>query len=43
MFIAAQGPLAATVESFWRMVEMDKVNLIVMLTAIKEHGKQKCE
>jgi protein tyrosine phosphatase len=25
------------------MVEQEHVNLIVMLTAAKEHGKQKCD
>ena len=25
------------------MVEMENVNLVVMLTANKEHGKQKCD
>ena len=38
-FIAAQGPLASTRENFWRMIETNKVNLIVMLTDINENGK----
>lgn len=43
LFIAAQGPLLKTTENFWRMCQQEHVNLIVMLTATKEHGKQKCD
>lgn len=42
LFIATQGPLKTTSENFWRMVEQEKISLIVMLTNIEEHGKQKC-
>lgn len=43
LFIAAQGPLDKTRENFWRMIDMENVNLIIMLTGVKEHGKQKCD
>ena len=43
IFIAAQGPLPQTRENFWRMVVQEKVNLIVMLTGLKENGKIKCD
>lgn len=43
IFIAAQGPLPQTRENFWRMVLQEKVNLIVMLTGLKENGKTKCD
>ena len=42
LFIATQGPLESTVENFWRMVDQEKVSLIVMLTHTKEHTKVKC-
>jgi len=42
LFIATQGPLESTVENFWRMVDHEKVSLIVMLTHTKEHNKVKC-
>jgi len=43
MFIAAQGPLDATRDNFWRMVDQENVSLIVMLTDLKENGKVKCD
>lgn len=42
LFIATQGPLKTTTENFWRMVDQERISLIVMLTNIEEHGKQKC-
>lgn len=42
LFIATQGPLETTSENFWRMVHQENLTLIVMLTATKEHGRQKC-
>lgn len=42
LFIATQGPLKTTQENFWRMVDQERVTLIVMLTNLEEHGKQKC-
>jgi protein-tyrosine phosphatase len=42
-FIATQGPLQSTTENFWRMIDQEQVQLIVMLTACKEHGKTKCD
>lgn len=31
-----------TIENIWRMVDQERVSLIVMLTALKEHTKVKC-
>ena len=42
LFIATQGPLESTIENFWRMVDQERVSLIVMLTHLKEHTKVKC-
>lgn len=41
-YIAAQGPLPATVVSFWQMVWEQQVHVVVMLTEIKEMGSDKC-
>ena len=41
-YIACQGPLEHTSESFWRMVFEQQVSTIIMLTAIRENGREKC-
>uniref|UniRef100_A0A8C9VSL8 Receptor-type tyrosine-protein phosphatase epsilon n=1 Tax=Scleropages formosus TaxID=113540 RepID=A0A8C9VSL8_SCLFO len=41
-FIATQGPLASTVEDFWRMVWEWKCHSIVMLTELQEREQDKC-
>ncbi|GMS97045.1 hypothetical protein PENTCL1PPCAC_19221, partial [Pristionchus entomophagus] len=38
-----QGPIAATIDDFWRMVWQEKCKSIVMLCNIVECGKKKCE
>ncbi|MED6257088.1 hypothetical protein ATANTOWER_009842 [Ataeniobius toweri] len=42
-FIAAQGPLPATVNEFWRMIWEKNVHTLVMLTRCNEQGRVKCE
>jgi protein tyrosine phosphatase len=42
-FIAAQGPLPATVDDFWRMVWEYNCRAVVMLTRCVENGKIKCD
>lgn len=41
-YIATQGPLPNTVLEFWRMVQQESSNFIVMLTTIIERGRVKC-
>lgn len=41
-YIATQGPLQNTVKDFWRMVQQESSHLIVMLTTVKERGREKC-
>ncbi|KAJ1361719.1 hypothetical protein KIN20_021044 [Parelaphostrongylus tenuis] len=42
-FIAAQAPLASTLEEWWKMIDEQKVDLIVMLCKLVEMNKVKCE
>ncbi|KAI2658269.1 Receptor-type tyrosine-protein phosphatase epsilon [Labeo rohita] len=41
-YIATQGPLAHTVDDFWRMVWEWKCHSIVMLTELQERDQDKC-
>jgi protein tyrosine phosphatase len=38
-YIATQGPLAATINDFWRMVQQETVKCIVMITRETEGTK----
>jgi protein tyrosine phosphatase len=42
-FIATQGPLQSTRNSFWKIVWEYNIKLIIMISAIKEGGKVKCD
>jgi len=41
-YIACQGPLERTSESFWLMVVEHGVPMIIMLTGLREGGRDKC-
>eukprot|EP00051_Salpingoeca_urceolata_P032993 m.499284 g.499284 ORF g.499284 m.499284 type:complete len:519 (+) comp57068_c0_seq1:201-1757(+) len=41
-FVATQGPLKSTVNTFWRMVWELESQVIVMVTSEREQGKVKC-
>ncbi|XP_061088124.1 receptor-type tyrosine-protein phosphatase H-like [Conger conger] len=42
-YIAAQGPLPATVNDFWRMIWEQRTHTVVMVTNCKEGERVKCE
>ena len=42
-FIATQGPKEDTVPQFWQMVWEQEVDIVVMLTELKENGRIKSE
>ncbi|KAK6182292.1 hypothetical protein SNE40_010006 [Patella caerulea] len=41
-FIATQAPLENTVSDFWQMIWEQEVDVVAMLTALTEQGRQKC-
>ena len=42
-FIATQGPIPKTVDTFWKMVWQEDISTIVMLCGSNEGGKIRCE
>lgn len=41
-YIATQGPLQNTTLDFWRMVQQESSQLVIMLTTVMERGRPKC-
>ncbi|XP_074601531.1 tyrosine-protein phosphatase Lar isoform X2 [Brevipalpus obovatus] len=41
-YVATQGPMPETTDDFWRMLWEHNSNIIVMLTKVKEMGREKC-
>lgn len=42
LFVACQGPTASTVGDFWRLVWHVGATVVVMLTNLREKGKEQC-